>query len=1107
MAAWVTTFALALAAPSWSQGLRTPPEPLTSDALWAAWLQAESEDLGAEFVDGLPSREGGFVIPWMKAVIAQRRGDRATAVQGFEAVGLAPWMVLKSKQTKVIADALGPSGRIRAGSWTNARPDQEIQASRPIDFGRGGRVLLSVAAGGPWRLLIDGKVVARGAAGEMESQPVLLLGRGRHELELRFVPEEHGAIWLRASDGRGWPRPEVWRDTPDARPGEATSSVRSAALPAEKPSGPSLVQGLAEGLRGGPARGARVLSELVVLEPENAGAWAWLSRWDPSRRVEAAERSVELAPHDPAGWAVLAEACGDLRWRRAQLALREGLERAPEHPGLRRASAAFAFDRLDAGLSALRWLDPGRPLEAAERARMWESLGRPEQALAEARLALDALPMRTDLRSLVMRIEAKAGRPEVVLRQATSARALAPDLPRWWFATARWMRAVDTSAAEVALGQARARFPLHAEPLVIEAEWALMRGLPVRALIEQAARIEPERRDLRRWVAHTASERAELPPLPPVGPDERRHGAAVLLDERRFEVAADGWSRVQERVVRLLNPARAESLIEHVVAYAPGRERLEILDASLFRADGKVLPPSSIRDEAQDEPIDGMYVDTRHRIIRFESLEAGDVIRLVTRTESRGPDIFGGFVGSVEAVRDLWPVLEARVVLEHPVERPLRAFARGLQERPSRRREDIVRRTWTASSLAPIPREPLGPAYVDFGPFVSTSSYRDWTELARWYAELVRPQRILDVPTRAAGRRATEGLTEPPAIVDRLFRLTVDETRYVGIELGIHGWKPHKASEVFRRGYGDCKDKATLLSAWLADHGIASSIVLVRTADRGLFPEEAPSMWAFNHAVLYVPSLDRFLDPTAEFTPSMELPSLDQGAMGLVVPVDGEGRLVRLPLSRAEDNANEGQVTVSIEADGRMSVDGREHFLGAPAADARRDFEDQGSRIERLEQQLSAIFPGLELARARFEDQGQAFVYEYEAAIGSHGRLSEAQLRIPTSLYRHELSDAYAGPSERSTDLVLAHPWRTRNEVDYRLPVGARVASLPDPVEVRGPNLSFKQSIEATKLGFKVVDEVEISKRRLDVADYPEFRQACRAADEAMRREIVIELP
>jgi transglutaminase-like putative cysteine protease len=51
------------------------------------------------------------------------------------------------------------------------------------------------------------------------------------------------------------------------------------------------------------------------------------------------------------------------------------------------------------------------------------------------------------------------------------------------------------------------------------------------------------------------------------------------------------------------------------------------------------------------------------------------------------------------------------------------------------------------------------------------------------------------------------------------------DIRYVAIELGIGAQQPHPASDVFTKRYGDCKDKATLLSSILKEIGVDSYYV------------------------------------------------------------------------------------------------------------------------------------------------------------------------------------------------------------------------------------------------------------------------------------------
>ena len=82
-------------------------------------------------------------------------------------------------------------------------------------------------------------------------------------------------------------------------------------------------------------------------------------------------------------------------------------------------------------------------------------------------------------------------------------------------------------------------------------------------------------------------------------------------------------------------------------------------------------------------------------------------------------------------------------------------------------------------------------------------------------------------------------------------------TRYVGLEFGIHGYKPYKVTQVLARRFGDCKDKASLMVALLREVGIDAELVLVRTRRGGRIDAEPASLAVFDHAIVYVPKLDR----------------------------------------------------------------------------------------------------------------------------------------------------------------------------------------------------------------------------------------------------------
>ena len=216
----------------------------------------------------------------------------------------------------------------------------------------------------------------------------------------------------------------------------------------------------------------------------------------------------------------------------------------------------------------------------------------------------------------------------------------------------------------------------------------------------------------------------------------------------------------------------------------------------------------------------------------------------------------------------------------------------------------------------PTPRllsEPLMPGFSDVVRYLHVSTQRSWTDLGSYYWSLVSGQLAPnDRLTQAAHAIATRVGNDPGARVEAAYNLVVSETRYVGLEFGIHGYKPYPVGEVLTRGFGDCKDKASLLVALLRELNVDSNLVLLRTRRLGAIGPTPASLAVFDHAIAYVPSLDRYLDGTARFYGSTELPSDDQGASGLLIDPAGQSHLIVTPILPAQHNVTTTDLSLEV---------------------------------------------------------------------------------------------------------------------------------------------------------------------------------------------------
>src|SRR6266567_1404005 len=139
---------------------------------------------------------------------------------------------------------------------------------------------------------------------------------------------------------------------------------------------------------------------------------------------------------------------------------------------------------------------------------------------------------------------------------------------------------------------------------------------------------------------------------------------------------------------------------------------------------------------------------------------------------------------------------------------------------------------WVVSDIKGIRKEadmpPIdglaGQLIVSFFPpgGASASGFSSWQEMGNWYLNLTKGRRDASPEITQQVASLTTSARTPLEKMKALALFVQHDIRYVAIELGIGGWQPHAAPEIFIHRYGDCKDKATLLSSMLTQIGVES---------------------------------------------------------------------------------------------------------------------------------------------------------------------------------------------------------------------------------------------------------------------------------------------
>lgn len=479
-----------------------------------------------------------------------------------------------------------------------------------------------------------------------------------------------------------------------------------------------------------------------------------------------------------------------------------------------------------------------------------------------------------------------------------------------------------------------------------------------------------------------------------------------------------------------------------------------------------------------------VYSDTKVKVLRAPGAEVGTVVGFEWEKKER-PYIF----------QDVWyfqsflPVEESRYELHlAPGWRFKSDWVNHTEQKPT---EDAGAVVWQMNSSPRIEREPhRPPSEALAGRMIMTflsdkmpnKSYRNWSEFGSWYTDLASGVRN---PSPALQQKVRELAPADKPIIERIKALASfaqHDVRYVEIKIGIGGYRPHTASDIFNHRYGDCKDKATVLSSMLSEIGVKSYYVLVRT-DRGVFTQNSPPQAQFDHMILAIslpeasyskplpaminhPKLGRLLifDPTNDMVPFGQIPFYEQDNYGLAVGDQG-GEYIHLPLTSPEANGIVRNAKLKLSPDGSLSGEVEETLSGFQAMSQRMYLQRESGTDKKklIEHFLGSSINDFQIESfdiVNNEDIEKDLVLRYKFSAEHYARNAG-----PLLLLRPRIVGEFAGSWDTSKPRQYAYefpaPFLNSDQVEITLPEGFKVDEVPDPIKAAFPFAEYTSKTEA----------------------------------------------
>jgi len=585
------------------------------------------------------------------------------------------------------------------------------------------------------------------------------------------------------------------------------------------------------------------------------------------------------------------------------------------------------------------------------------------------------------------------------------------------------------------------------------------------------------------WM-HTAA----AAPLPPH--DEKTDAVTIYSEDVTIVQSEGKIKSIERRAYKILRPGGRD----YGVAYAEfdSNRKITGMKAWCIPAQGKDYEVKE--KEALDVSLAGvesseLISDVKDRILRIPAADPGSVVGFEIEVETR-PYI----------LQDWWhfqsriPVREARYSLQLPAGWEYKAtWINHTEIQPTS--SGANQWQWVVADLPGIREEDDMPPWravaaqmiVSFFPPGGSGKkgFENWNEMARWEVGLFQGRRDSSPELKQKVSEVTASAPTTLAKMQAIAAFVQEDIRYVAIELGIGGWQPHSAQEIFAHRYGDCKDKATLMSAMLKEIGVDSYYLDINVNRGAVTSATPPHMYWFNHEILGIrlpdnvtdpslmaiyrhPKLGRILifDPTSEVTPLGQLRGPLQANYGLLVTEDG-GDLIQVPQLSPTASGNRRTAKLKLSLDGTLSGDVTELRRGDNAAYQRYELRaatKDADRIKPIESLLSHSLGTFRITSASVGNlhvHDQPFQYMYSFAAYKYAKNAGDLLLVRPRVVGNWSSDILEKKEPRKYPVEFEGPVENFDRYEITLPEGYVVDDLPPPADADYSFASYHSKTEA----------------------------------------------
>ena len=388
--------------------------------------------------------------------------------------------------------------------------------------------------------------------------------------------------------------------------------------------------------------------------------------------------------------------------------------------------------------------------------------------------------------------------------------------------------------------------------------------------------------------------------------------------------------------------------------------------------------------------------------------------------------------------------------------------------------------TWGATNIPAIVKEAACPRWHELTTMVITGptdfqlgdykgNMNTWQDYGKFLYALKSGRDNLPDNIKQQVHKLTDGITDVKKKISVLYEYMQKNTRYISIQLGIGGWQPFDATEVAKKGYGDCKALSNYMFSLLKEAGIRSDYTLIHSGDdQNYMTDDFPSN-QFDHVILFVP-LEKdtvWLECTSQTLPAGYLSAFTADRYALAVEENG-GKLVHTPRYGLKDNLQVRKLTATLSDDASLLIQVNTTYEGTEQDDVHDmiNYLSKDKVKEYLQKKLD--FPTYELDKFDYKENRSMtpdVEEKLDLYVSNYATITGKRLFITPNVMSRSYTKLRA-EEERKFDIVLHDEYKHVDSVEIEIPKGYEIESPAQPVSI---DTKFgKYSSTTTLVGNKI---------------------------------------